>query len=123
MPITYTLDARSNLITEVWSGSVDAQELGAYWADYLADPAVMACRRTIVDLREATIAFSAEELAILVRLLVRPKLAGAKWTTALVVREPSQGGIARQYGLIADMYSEDEVFTDYDAALKWIARA
>ena len=53
MPITYTIDHDEKLITEVWIAEDQANDLAAHRRVYLADPDVMAIRRTVVDLRQA----------------------------------------------------------------------
>src|SRR3954470_9909303 len=120
MPITYEVDPEQNLIYERWSGYVNARALGEHWHQYLVDPAVIACRRTLVDLRDAHIDFTGSELRHLVRTLVEPVLAGRAWTTALLVGRPSQRGSAHQYQVYAESYSEDAIFEDEDEALTWL---
>ncbi|HRE90240.1 MAG TPA: hypothetical protein PK095_13985 [Myxococcota bacterium] len=61
-PISYTLDPERGVIYETWRGSVSARDLERYWMRYLADPEVLALRRTLVDLRDATILFRGEDL-------------------------------------------------------------
>jgi hypothetical protein len=78
MPITYVVDRSRNIIIETWTGRVRAVDLAAYWPIYLADPDVIRCRRTLVDLRHATILFTGAELAALVHTIVLPALHGKK---------------------------------------------
>jgi hypothetical protein len=120
MPITYALDRSRNLIIETWTGTVHAADLAAHWRTYLADPAVMDCRRTLVDLREADLAFTGTELASLVEALVVPVLGERNWATALLVAAPSQFGKSRQYQVFAESYSTDAIFTAWDAAEAWL---
>jgi hypothetical protein len=107
---------------EVWNGDVSASDLASHWKAYLADPDVMAIRRTLVDLRNARFSFTGEELSHLVNTIVIPGLQGRDWTTAILVSHPVQFGIARQYHVFAERYSNDEIFHDQDAALEWLAR-
>lgn len=58
MPISYSVDHQKGLITETWTGDIAATDLAAYWRDYLADPDVLAIRRTLVDLRQCRILFT-----------------------------------------------------------------
>jgi hypothetical protein len=120
--ITYEVDQKRNVIFETWSGPVDAAELGAYWRAYLADPAVLRCRRTVVDLRKAVVVFKGHELSTLVKTIAEPVLAGRKWRTAVVVDEPHQFGVARQYSVFAEVYSSDEIFRTPEEALAWLIR-
>ena len=62
MPITYTIDREQTLINEVWTGEIQAQDLAEYWTQYLRDPEVMTIRRTLVDLRNASILFRGSDL-------------------------------------------------------------
>ena len=95
MPITYRLDHARRIIVETWSGAVNEAELATHWRGYLADPDVMHCRRTLVDLREAEIAFTGSELAGLVHRIVAPVLGDRKWVSAILVASPLQYGSAR----------------------------
>src|SRR4051794_24360341 len=116
MPITYTIDRGNKLITEVWTGEINGECLAAYWRLYLDDPEVLAIRRTLVDLREADILFNGTELNTLVQNIVLPALKGRDWKTAIVVENPVQYGVSRQYQVFADHYSKDVIFYDLETA-------
>ena len=120
MPITYSIDQEKRAIFEVWQGEITASELGAYWRRYLADPQVILIRRTLVDLRNGAPRFSGEQLSDLVESIVVPMLEGRKWKSALLVARPVQHGVSRQYNIFAATYSQDQIFTDRDAALRWL---
>ena len=120
MPITYTIDHDEKLITEVWTGEVQATDLAAHWRQYLADPEVMALRRTIVDLRQADVRLSGSDLDALIRGIVLPALKGRDWKTALVVEGAAQFGLGRQYHAFADCYSKDAIFQSMEEARDWI---
>lgn len=121
MPITYRIDREKNLIFELWTGSIGAEDPTAYWKQYLADAEVMEIRRTIVDLRGSVIRFSGEELNSLIESVVMPALKGRTWTTALVVEGGSvEFGVSRQYQVFAGRYSKDAIFADVAEAEKWI---
>jgi hypothetical protein len=120
MPITYTIDQDRQLIRETWTGDVQAADLAAHWKIYLADPAVMAIRRTVVDLRAATIMFSGADLALLVRTVALPILEGRKWISALLVDSPVQHGVSRQYHVFAECYSQDAIFKTMADAEAWL---
>jgi len=121
MPITYSIDRGKRLITEVWTGQVDAQYLAAYWKRYLDDPDVMTIRRTLVDMRQADILFKGSDLDILIQELVLPLLKGRDWKTAIVVEKPVQYGTSRQYQIFAERYSRDAIFYDLEAGRMWLA--
>jgi hypothetical protein len=122
MPITYTIDPAKRLITEVWTGEISALDLRSYWDRYLRDPAVMAIRRTIADLCEAKIRFTGADLNELIDELVLPILNGRDWKTAIVVKEPHQFGVSRQYQVFAGSYSQDSIFGSVEDALQWLNR-
>ena len=120
MPITYSIDAERQIIFERWSGDVSGADLARYWRAYLADPHVLAIRRTVVDLRESNPTFTGAELASLIHTLVFDVLRGRDWITAIVVARPVQFGVSRQYQVFAECYSRDSIFEDLDLALAWI---
>jgi hypothetical protein len=123
MPISYTIDRERKLILEKWTGDIRHEDLAAYWKRYLADPEVMEIRRTIVDLRDAEILFSGMNFGFLIETIVLPALKGRRWTTAIVVADPAQYGLSRQYQVFADRYSCDSIFSSVDEAAKWIGRS
>lgn len=120
MPITYRLDRELQVIFETWTGDISAQELESYWKAYTADPEVMDVRRTIVDMRNGRPTFNGDDLARLIRSVVTPVLNGRDWKTAIVVKQPLQFGVSRQYGALAAHYSTDAIFEDTDSALRWL---
>jgi hypothetical protein len=120
MPITYTIDREEKLITEVWTGEIQAEYLEAYWRQYLKDPEVLAIRRTIVDLRRADMLFTGEDLDGLIQSVVLPALKGRDWKTALVVESSSQYGVSRQYQHFAHYYSKDSIFHNMEDARNWL---
>ncbi len=122
MPITYTIDREEKIITEVWTGEIQAKCLEEYWKRYLDDPEVLAIRRTIVDLRQATILFKGSDLDVLIQSIVLPALQGRDWKTAIVVETPLQHGVSRQYHAFADRYSKDAIFYNMEEARNWLKR-
>jgi hypothetical protein len=120
MPISYAIDHQQGVILETWSGEVAAEDLAEYWRRYLAEPAVLAIRKTLVDLRRSRILFTGAQLAGLVEGVVVPILRGRDWKTALVTDDPVQYGVSRQYQVFAQTYSYDSIFTDPDAAMTWL---
>jgi hypothetical protein len=49
---------------------VGAEDLASHWRTYLADPSVMAIRRTVVDLRGCRIHFKGAQLSALIKNIV-----------------------------------------------------
>jgi hypothetical protein len=120
MSISYTIDLENGCTRVTCKGAISASVLGDHWRRYLADPVVMATRRTMVDLRECRILFSGEQLAHLVESIVLPLLNGKDWTTAIVVGDPDQVEISRQYHALAESYSRDSIFSTPEAAMEWL---
>ena len=120
MPITYRLDRTARLVEETWTGRVDKEDLKAYWLRFLADPEVLAIRRTLVDLRASTPVFTGDQLDDLVQTVVLPVLGDRDWQTAIVVDGPLQFGVSRQYQVFAERYSTDAIFNDIDKARTWL---
>jgi hypothetical protein len=118
--IRYAVDAELNLILEEWSGDVTRDALNAHWIEFLSDQSVLNCRRTIIDLTDAVMAFNGDDLYFLIDQLIKPALGDRKWITALIVESPLQFGISRQYGAYADFYSQDMIFATYNEAKEWI---
>lgn len=120
MPITYSIDPQQGVIFEKWSGDVLASDLASYWRSYLADPEVIAIRKTVVDLRDSNPRFTGAELADLINTIVLPVLAGREWVTAIVVGKPVHVGVSRQYQVFAERYSRDAIFEEPEQALAWV---
>ena len=120
MSITYTIDRVGKIITEVWTGEIQAECLAAYWKRYLDDPEVLAIRRTIVDLRQAKILFKGSDLDRLIQSIVLPALKGRDWKTAIVVETSLQHGVSRQYQVFADRYSKDSIFQNIEDVRNWL---
>ena len=121
MPITYTIDREKKLITEIWTGNINAEQLAEYWRRYLEDADVLAIRRTVVDMRQADIVITGKELDHLIESIVLPVLQGRDWKTAIVVDKPVQYGTSRQYQIFAERYSKDAIFYDFEEARVWLA--
>jgi hypothetical protein len=84
------------------------------------DPEAIAIRRTHVDLRDASLEFTGAELASMVKSIAIPMLGGKGWKTALLIEKPVQLGVSRQYQVFAETYSEDAIFQDPEAAMRWL---
>jgi hypothetical protein len=120
MSIAYSIDKRAGIILEVWTGEVTAMDLADHWNRLLTDPDALALRRTLVDLRNCDLAFSGDELFDLIRGVAVPRLNGKEWRSALLIDDLVQFGVSRQYQSFAHMYSDDAIFRDEHAALKWL---
>lgn len=120
--ISYHVDAAGGLILETWSGVITRDVLLAHWRQCLADPAVLAVKRTLVDLRDCDVQFSGEEWLRLIEgcVLNRPDLLG--WKTAIVVDKPHLHGIARQFLGHAARLTHGELFEQPDQAATWLTR-
>lgn len=120
MPITYAVDPERNLILVTFAGRITAHELGDHWKEFLSKADVMNCRRSVADIRQSILEFSGSELDTMIQHIVLPLTGTRKWRTAIVVDQPVQQGVARQYEVFADMFSEDELFFDLEAAVEWV---
>jgi hypothetical protein len=120
VPIDYTIDRENGCVIEIWTGDVTARELAAHWRKYIADPEVLALRRSLADLRHCRIVFTAEELSQLVSRIVLPALHGRRWRTAIVLGDPSHFEMSRHFHVFAESYSQDSVFSTPEAALAWL---
>lgn len=120
MTIRYTIDHEQQVIFETWQGEIGASELAKYWRRILADAKVLAIRRTLVDLRKAEIVFTGNELSSMVTSIAVPMLAGKSWKTALLTEKDTQFGVSRQYQVFAETFSQDAIFQDREAALRWL---
>ena len=119
MPISYSIDTVHRIVRTVWTDTVTVADLRSHWLRYLDDAVVMALRRTLTDLRAADLQFSGEELYEVIRDVVVPRLEGIGWKTAILVAQPDQFGVSRQYQVFAQ-YSEDAIFHDEARALAWL---
>lgn len=120
MPIAYIVDHDRNLVIETWTGDVTRAELAAHWQTLLTDPAALAVRRTVVDLRQSTPLINGRDISDLIAGIVMPHLGNRHWITALVVDKPVMFGISRQYQALAERYSRDAIFHNIDDALAWM---
>jgi hypothetical protein len=120
MPITYTIDHADRLIYVTFDGPVTGAELFEHWQAFMSDPPVLDIRRSIADLRGATLEFGYEELRTLIAEVLAPHLSEAPFRTAVVVASPTTFGVSRQYQALMSTLSDDSIFTDYDEALAWI---
>jgi hypothetical protein len=120
VPITYSIDRENGCVIETWTGDVTARELAALWRRYIADPEVLALRRSLADLRNCRIVFTPDELSQLVTRIALPALQGRRWRTAIVLGDTSHFEMSRQFHAFAESYSQDSVFSTLEAALAWL---
>jgi hypothetical protein len=120
MPLTYSIDDTRQIVLEVWTGDVTARMVGSLWKKYLADPRVMAIRRTLADLRECNLLLTGQDLSKLVETVAVPGLKGRDWHTAILVARPDQYGFSRQFHVFSHIYNKNQIFYEWDEALRWI---
>ena len=120
MPISYTIDRQQGVIFATWKGVVTAEVLARHWATVFADPEFKMVRRTLADVREATVSFSGAELARLVESMAAPAVGETRWKAAIVVSQTAQFGMSRQFHVFASLFAEDAIFFDRESALAWL---
>ncbi|GFO66968.1 hypothetical protein GMLC_05470 [Geomonas limicola] len=120
MPISYSIDREMGVIFELWEGDISKKDLAEYWSTFLSDPEVLTIRKTVADIRKATPMFNGDDLSDLIHAIVHPAIDGLSWKTALVVENPHQFGVSRQYQVFAARYSQDAIFKDQASALQWL---
>jgi hypothetical protein len=120
LPITWTIDDGYGIVRQSWVGCVTAEELGVFFRAISSDPRALALGKALVDLRSFTPGFSGRELKNLIDTVVRPAVYPGRFISAIVVAEPVQVGLSRQYQVFSEAYSADQIFTDYDEALAWL---
>ena len=120
MAITYEVDETAGLVREQWKGVISMEAMVVHWKQKLADPQVMRCRRTLVDVRESRFLFKGTELQRLVESILEPRLAGAGLRSAMLVKEPVQYGVANQFCAFFSRIGAVEIFQDEDEARAWI---
>jgi hypothetical protein len=118
--ITYELSELDCLIVETYSGEVSIEDLRRHWTEMLIDKGALAFRRSLADLRAATLLFSSQELALAIKEVVLPTLQGRSWLAAIVVRNSAQLQLVSRFQGYAARFIYDAVFSDYDEAKRWI---
>ena len=121
MPLTYTINAETGLVTLRYDGSVDFEEWTNQMHALLADPKYQTGSGLLVDRRLA-----GAPSAAFVRRLVgflrdhSEELSGAR--VAMLVAEPASYGMARMLqAFAAELPMQIEVFREMDEAEKWLA--
>jgi len=122
MPITYEVFPFDGVIRETWHGEVTIAMLRRHWETMLSDPGCLRLRRTLADLRLASLRFSERELQDAVREVGFPLLAGRDWISAIVVRKSLQLRMASRYQAVASIFSQDAIFSMEEEAERWLTR-
>jgi hypothetical protein len=122
MPINYTVDSDRQLIFETWQDNVCAADVREYWFRSLEDPRFLAIRRLLVDMRNAEIEFSPDELGQLINEVAAPYIKAHRWAIACVVDSRAQYELSLQYQVFIKTYSRDQIFRDRNVALSWLSK-
>jgi len=122
MPITYEVFAADRVIRETWHGTITISMLRQHWDTMLRDHECQPIRRTLADLRQASLVFSERELQDAVREVGFRLLAGGDWTSAIVVGKSSQLRMASRYQAVASIFSTDAIFSTEEEAVRWLIR-
>ena len=122
MPITYQASNSDGVVTAVWTGDISSADLREHLDRLLRDENAMALRKSLSDLRGATLLFSEQELHSAVREVVAPLLKGRDWISAIVVRTPTQFQMGSRYQGFALAYSRDAIFSSLDEAKRWLLK-
>ena len=120
MGITYRVDPDLGLVFTTWDGSIHAEDLRAHWISFLGDAQVLRLRRCVADIRSAQLRFTAVELHHLIRTIVTPKMDERGWRAGIVLADLVQFGVARQFGMYAWKWSQDQIFYDPGLAAAWV---
>ena len=122
MPITYHADAAQGVLFSDWRGTITITEVSAYWTAFTSDKEAMACRGAIADLRECELQFNGASIRDLTERILKPAFQGKKWRSAIVVKDPVQFGMSRQYGVYSEIFLSGNVNVFYSdvMALKWL---
>lgn len=118
MPIDYRLEG--GYVRATWRGQVSADDVSAYWNRMFRDPAAYALGRSLTDARGSEPLVTGQELNDLVQMVAVPLLRGKRWRNALLVDQPVQYGIGRQFAVFAEAITAAELFYDEAAAIAWL---
>jgi hypothetical protein len=122
LAISYQVDSALGIVLECWEGDINAQDLEAHWRLLTNDSVAMACKGSLADISRCSIQFSTDELRRLIRQIVAPAIQGRAWKSAVLVAEPVQHGVARQYGALTEVQNELVIFTDPALARAWLLK-
>ena len=122
MPVTYQVSNPDGFVKAVWIGDISSADLRDHLGRLLRDETAMALRKSLSDLRAATLLFSEQDLQLAVREVVAPLLKGKDWISAIVVRTPTQFQMGSKYQGFALAYSNDSIFSNLDEAKRWLQK-
>lgn len=120
MPIACIPRPQDGYVEVNWSGAITAAVIRQRWSEILADPEVLRIGRALADIREADLQFTGAELADIVATVAAPALQGRRWRSAIVVRDPVQYGVSRQYEVFSGEFGVDGIFHDPADARRWL---
>lgn len=120
MGITYFIDEESSALYEKWEGPLRREDVANYWRFFSNNAKAIACTRNLVDIRDAEILFTGEELEKLVHDYLLPLAGIAETKTAILVAQPVQIGVSRQYQVFKQTTGEDALFSDETEAWAWL---
>ena len=123
MPIAWEVDPARSLVLMTATGDVTMADWLQARREYGGDPAMLACRRFLVDLRQAAMALRGDEVRALSGTRRELPFVTPESRTAVVVANPLAYGLSRMYELTRKDDGRFRVFDDYDQALRWIEEA
>ena len=128
MPVQHKIDDDAKLITTIWSGNADDNELSDALAKYQQNIKSLpryASYNEIVDFSGASnFSLSAEGIKKLAYMASMNDTQGVKTKLAIVVNRPLAYGLARMYEIYRSLLPSDSkevrVFKNYQDCLEWI---
>lgn len=122
MAISYVVDGCLGLIAETWSGEIFASDLTEYWIASLGNERHLSIRRTLADVRNASLNFTQQELLVAIQTVILPRLRGRGWVAAIVVGDVPQFKMSRHYQIHASGCCYDGIFSSPEEARAWLLR-
>jgi hypothetical protein len=128
MPVLHKIDDEAKLITTIWSGDANDNELSDALADYqqnIKSLPLYASYNEILDFSGASnFSLSSEGIKKLAYMASMNDPPGVKTKLAIVVNKPIAYGLARMYqiyrSLLPSGSKEVRVFKNYQDCLEWI---
>jgi hypothetical protein len=120
VPLTYTVDAPEDLIRVVGSGIVTAMDVSDHWMGLFRDVEAMRMGHALVDVRNADLRFTEQQMMHLTRTIYAPHTANRQFRLATLVRDEEQFLIAKQLFNAADLSRNHAVFYEIEEAMKWL---
>jgi hypothetical protein len=119
MPITSTYDSARHLLTSTWTGRVTSEEYREYIVGLMKRSEAVDCRRSLIDLRGATLTLTSRDFFWAINTVIRPALGTRTWRLAVVISATDQYGTARQFQILAESIGRESIFQHYDEAVAW----